>query len=116
MRDRFRNAFPDKYAAAGFKTRPKAIAAARSQTRSAPVESINDGAPLDMDLLGNAEWGNEVDHSSTLFSSADLVDTSGAGDNSNVNVFYDPSSQLVGRDDSKIPIDPKVTEAASRRK
>ncbi|KAK7205074.1 hypothetical protein BZA70DRAFT_279019, partial [Myxozyma melibiosi] len=115
LRDRFRNAFPDKYAAAGFKTRPKTSAAARSQSRTAQVEQMPEGTPLDMDLLSNGEWANEVDQSNALFSGADLVDTTGGPDATNVNVFYDASSQLVGRDDSKIPIDPKVTEAASRR-
>ncbi|KAK9370191.1 hypothetical protein V1509DRAFT_616995 [Lipomyces kononenkoae] len=123
LRDRFRNAFPEKYAAAGFKTRPKHSAGNR-QTRTAPVETVPEQGVSDIVdniLNGNAaNWGAEDDHNGALFgATSDLVDpTAGAGGSG--DAFYDASSgpmaQLVGSNDNKIPIDPKVTEASARRK
>ncbi|KAK9448719.1 uncharacterized protein V1518DRAFT_418009 [Limtongia smithiae] len=120
LRDRFRNAFPEKYAAAGFKTRPKSSAGGSRQSRTAPIVQDTDSAldSLDNLLNGNASWVTEDDHNSAgLFAASDLVDN---GSGNAADVFYDTgdhlgTSQLVGRDD-KIPIDPKVTEASARRK
>ncbi|KAK9462266.1 uncharacterized protein V1516DRAFT_674170 [Lipomyces oligophaga] len=112
LRDRFRNAFPDRYEQAGFKTRAKSSSSSSRQMRTAPVMQPDPVGSIDLELLaGNATWAD--DQNSELFPNSDLVDASGAGPGA--NVFYDPS-HLVVRDDSKIPIDPKVTEASSRRK
>ncbi|KAK9475833.1 hypothetical protein V1514DRAFT_299807 [Lipomyces japonicus] len=124
LRDRFRNAFPDKYEAAGFKTRPKSSAASR-QVRTAPITTNLDNAqPAVADLVDNilsgnsSTWGGPDDEqNSGLFSASDLVDPSSANGGANDN-FFDTSSAIAAQlvQDRKIPIDPKVTEASSRRK
>ncbi|KAK9457142.1 hypothetical protein V1511DRAFT_150415 [Dipodascopsis uninucleata] len=125
LRDRFRNAFPEKYAAAGFKTRPKTSSSSRNM-RTAPTNPQVTTTQMDQtateivdNLLaagGSPAWGADDDQNNALFAAAnDLVDPS--SNSANSEAFYDAaaSASAAMAQLEKIPIDPKVTEASRRK-
>ncbi|KAK9465984.1 hypothetical protein V1512DRAFT_226929 [Lipomyces arxii] len=121
LRDRFRNAFPEKYAAAGFKTRLKNGTVNSRQTRTAPVDPISADShvsDLVVNMLANdVPW--QTDDDNALFASAEGLEGTGSVSAGGEQTFYDTSSSMPqmdsNNDKSSIPIDPKVTEASARR-